>query len=889
MALTFVNQVGAPAGLNQAAPSSFIPEDFVRWARDVLFDQAGYLRRRAPFSVFKLYNNATPPSEAYPSVVDEHAITTVMTINPLGERVTGLVVGTSNSSRMLLYNQNFQAKYSGSNIISTAVLDTLPQDCIYDCKQTSTGGMWLSFMDTYAAAESSNDYYQYFWYGGYGEEQTVSNVTFSTTGTGSSMTYSNTITGTFDTNTITSGMFVYLTISNVDYYVGTIKDVSSSTLTLMKNILRVSNHTNISASTTYRSSLSIKLKNVRPYIHTHGRGLITRTSNTAIVSGSVGTEGEGHFKAAGIAGSSTTGAHGWALYRASDYAWLGDVDPTASTNDSLTLDTTYSTSYTDYPMDAEEYIAIAYGSVPDTRVTSTTRNSSGDNAKFAGIFNATYAGYQWYGNGANVESRNRIVFSAYHDAEAVDLSSDAADSIIIPGMNEMRGMASSSAGLVVFLSNKTYIIRGNYRANFSLEELYPEGCLSSMSIIEYGGGVFWASKVGLLYFDGASVRNLTAENLGVYYTDSVKAYSPEIDRIYGFVHKDYLFMHFTAFNPTYNPIRYEPVYADGIETTPAISDFEAIDWDPDFTVEDFDPANNVPIYWDSELLYTDGAFSTALVPLWQGSAPYSYYWGDDTTQYVWGPSRSTDGMTFAIYLPTNAITTLSNAGFRGAAKIDSITGLRAIMAVNMIDDNDDVYARLIDVDSMITTNPNYLLSSDEARIEIPGKEAVDTTIGPDFYIQTRSFTVGDPVLRKWFRQLFLNLYLVDGAVRLDLVDNEDNDQVNIQKKKHNVWDYFGEKLYTWSDLETLIWPRKLSPNRSTWSNVEALNLNWYQTSDAQFERRKMKFSWRYPSLGFRLYQMNKFRPSNNQSAQRPHIVKIDSWNIGFKPMRQSRV
>ena len=50
--LTFVNQVGAPDGINQAGPGTFIPESFVRWAQDVLFDRAGLLRRRAPFKNF---------------------------------------------------------------------------------------------------------------------------------------------------------------------------------------------------------------------------------------------------------------------------------------------------------------------------------------------------------------------------------------------------------------------------------------------------------------------------------------------------------------------------------------------------------------------------------------------------------------------------------------------------------------------------------------------------------------------------------------------------------------------------------------------------------------------------------------------------------------------
>lgn len=875
MALTFVNQVGAPAGLNQAAPSTFIPENFVRWSRDVLFDQAGYLRRRAPFEFFNLYKQATPPIETYPDVVGERVVSSVMTINPAGERVTGLVVTKKNdSSRVLLYNENFQAKYDGTAIISSAVLDVLPEDAIFDCKQASTGGMWLTFMSSYASAGALNKYYQYYWYGGYGKEQTEADVAFGTSGSGAKMTYTDTITGSFDSATLTPGMFVYVVKpgSDEEYFVGTVKSATDTTVKLMKNIFRFVNKTDLSAATTYREGLTIKFKNVRPYIHVHGRGLITRVNDQEVVSGNIGTEGEGHFKSAGIDGS-------WALYRSSDNAWLGDVSASVvPTNDTLTLDTTYATSSTDYPMKADEYILVQYAVVPSTYINGSNRTT----VDFAGVFNATYAGYQWYGNAGTPETRNRIVFSAYHNAEAVDLSKDAADSIILPGMNEMRGMASSSAGLVVFLSNKTYIVRGNYRANFSLEELYPEGCLSSMSIVEHGGGVFWASKLGIMYFDGATVRNLTEDNLGVYYTDSIQTYSPETDRIYGFFHKNYLFMHYTNFNTAFNPLRYEPVYADGIETSPAIQGFDADDWDPDFTVDDFNVVNNVPLYWDPEYMYSSATANNKLSALWDNT-----YWGDEGSQYVWGPKYSED-MTFAIYLPTNAITTLSNCGFRGSAKIDSLTGLKAIMGANAVI-NGDVFARFIDVDSMLTTNTDYKLSQDEGVIEVPEKDNALLYAGPDFFLQTRSFAVGDPVLRKWFRQMFMNLYLIDGGMRVDLVDNEDNDRVNIQKKKPDVWATFEEKVYTWNDLEGFVWPRKLAPQRSSWNNVQALNFNWYQTADAAFERRKMKFSWRYPTLGFRLYQMNKYRPKSNQSTQRPHIVKIDSWNIGFKPMRQSRV
>jgi len=135
----------------------------------------------------------------------------------------------------------------------------------------------------------------------------------------------------------------------------------------------------------------------------------------------------------------------------------------------------------------------------------------------------------------------------------------------------------------------------------------------------------------------------------------------------------------------------------------------------------------------------------------------------------------------------------------------------------------------------------------------------------------------------------LNLYLLDGGIRMDIVDMEDNDRIDVEKKRHVNWELFEEVAYSWNEFEDIILPKLLAPNRSTWQNVETLNQSWYDITDSEFTRRKKKISWRYPSAGFRLYQMNKYRPANYQSEKRPHTVIVDSWNIGFKPMRASRV
>lgn len=1035
LSLTFVNQVGAPDGLNQAAPGSFIPESFVRWAQDVLFDRVGYLRRRAPFEFFPVYNNATIPVVSYPSTKDERVVSLVSTLNPTGERIAGMVLSTSSATRLLLYDEDF--RQTGS-----ATLEAIPQETIFDCKQASNGGMWLSFLESYKPAASANEYYQYYWYGGHGTEQLVTGVAFGTTGTSTNTSYTNILTGTFDASSITPGMFVYVNYDPAggtayqDYYIGMVKSVTSGQVDLEKDIIRF--HFQASAADSARKTdMRVKFKNVRPYIHTHSRGLINYDGNGGnVTSGAIGTEGEGHFQAADLGGS-IRGTR-WALYRAADNEWIGDVDANVS-NSEVGIDNSYHSKQSNTVMKADEYIAWPYLSVPSATI------SNADADKFAGIFNATYAGYQWFGNAGNSKDQNRVVFSSYHNSEGVDLSFDSPDAILIPGSTEMRGMAGSATGLVVFTSDKTYIIRGNYRANFSLEELYPEGCLSSMSIVEYGGGVFWASRIGILFYDGASVRNLTDANLGVYYTDSVRTFDVNSDRVYSFLHKDYLFVHFTAFDSVFKPVRYEPVYAEGIETTPAIADFEADDWDPDFTPDDFRVENNVPVYWDYFSLYDSTATTTSrIMPVWAQGFSFSaasmtntsttldglsytgadasglagqtintadintgdlilgdgipanttvssitdsdtivmsqaatktqvatvqivtgtptYRWGDPGTQFVWGPIRKSDGITFAIYLPTNALTTISNFDFRGATKIDAKSGIKALTGSNIvnpefkvirksltsnvatltldaagvpngssitvagIDSTFDgsytvsgvgsgtttityaktasniaevastgtvtvtgVFPRAIDVDSILETSNEQDTSIDAGLVENTGKDSDVYIKGPDFYLQTKHFTVGDPVLKKWFRQIMLNLYLLDGGIRMDVVDMEDKDRIDIEKKRHINWEIFGEAGYSWNEFEDIVLPKELSPNRSTWQNVEGLDTSWYEISDAEFTRRRKKISWRYPSAGFRLYQMNKYRPANYQEAQRPHTIMIDSWNIGFKPMRASRV
>ena len=1170
MSLSFVNQVGAVRGMNQAAPGSFISEEFVRWSQDVLFDRVGQLRRRAPYLTVPLYNEIGT-AFAQPNEDDQRVIGVINTRNFDNENVIGIIVTDGTTTRVLFYDSDFR---------KTCYCDisNVRSDTIVFSRPALNGGLFIGLLENYGTASGSNKNLLYYWRGATGEggytlnsctigvtnnpevtgslvlsndKITVNNhgypngypITFTdlgnvtgpvTLGTvyyvvnsatndfqiaaspgdthieftgadstvkftiGGHTTYTDTInaqaltTGTvdvstniitkadhnynnndaiiftslgtvtgidtnnkyyvqdvttntftvsltkngtaidltgvndtvsfksiFDTDNLSKGMFVYrLAGGNDERYLGVVKAwaADGSYITLEKDAIRTYGYQSIAEVNT---AANVKFVNIRPYVHNHGRGLITKTEHgLTVTSGTIGTEGEGHFASADLAG--TQSLINWALYRSSDGEWLGDV-ASVTNNAALSLDSVYHTNI--IAMNADEYVARPYTSISE----------SNDPTSYTGVFNTTYAGYQWYANNGTLGAENRIVFSSYHNPESVDLSRDAADSIIIPGTQQMRGIATSSSGLLIFLEDKTYLLRGNYRSNFSLEELYPEGCLSAQSIVEYGGGVFWAAKNGILFYDGATVINLTESNFGSYYTDSIKSFDANNRRIYGFFYKDYLFMTFTGFTSNYTPLRYEPVYSDGVSTTDAIADFNADDWDPDFTLEDFKIENNVPIYWKSYKMYSsEGSSDQNFVGKWSEGKSYpnatvtagsatitglsdltatdvgKYVIGygipegatvvsqattsmvisavatessslvstprssvqilpnvptntwNKSIQFVWGPVNFIESMTFAIYLPTNAITAISNFDFRGFIKLDSSGGTKGYAGINAInptvkvirksltsnvatltlvnhtipvggtvkvsgvDDTFDgehvvtsvtnttisyslvssnvsitnsfgevslvgTYARLIDVDSMLQPNNTYSTTLDSELSENLGKQASLYYKGPDFYLQTKHYTVGDPVLKKWFRQVMLNLYLLDGGMRMDVIDLEDNDRIDVQKKRHRNWETFEESTYTWNELETITLPKLLSPNRSNWNNVEGQSISWYRLTDSEFTRRKKKISWRYPSAGFRLYQMNAYRPANYREPKRPHTVVVDSWNIGFKPMRVSRV
>ena len=970
--LTFVNQVGAVEGMNQAAPGTLIPESFVRWSQDVLFDRAGLMRRRGPFSKFKMLNNNTTTNTdglftyAISGVTDERILSVLSTYDPTGDERIGMLVDsynkTSNTRETLLRVFDKTFRFLGYEKLPFAVTPL----SIVSHKPALGGGLWVSIVDD---PSNASTHYQFFWRGGYSFKTSSITGNFATpeavTGVSSEhVGLSKNITVSTTTG-LSVGQFVYATYSSANYYIGTVKSINGSVVQLEKRpfiwdptitnnhgvfaintiatsggggavswdsstkvctittvndmLYEVNDRVKITVTSgstvlngnTYsitavnptaktfsfisptnpgnplgtvdqdesldvinRTSVPLKFVSIRPYTHFHGRGLLTiaDTDNSTILSGTAGTSADGHWQAANVTS--------YNVYRSSDNFYIGKIK-SVSNNYTATL-----WSDTGIKLEGEEYIMR---STDPTNLTTDYCVGSSDNTimNFAGLYTAIYAGYQWYGNfGQDDENTNRVVFSAAHDREAVDLSRDAADSIIFPGKSSFRGLGASSAGLLVFLEDRTYILRGNDRTNFSVEQLVPEGCLCASSIVEYGGGVFWAGKSGIMFFDGSSVRNLTKDNLGLYYTDSLDVFNPTQDRVIGFMHKNNLIMHYTSWNSPFDPIRYEPIYAADWQNTPGIADRGWDEFDPDFDYDDFFTQNNTPIFWDRKILNN---------PEESSSTGEGFKWNDGTNwettinTYKWGPLRTYTSLTFCIYTPTNALTTFSNFDVRGVTNIETLYGLKTIVGVNSVENisgTNRLRARLIDIHPVFDTNTN---GEDDLLVEKINIPDTDIVKGPDFYLQTKHFTVGDPILRKWFQRIMLSMLLYDGAIRMDLVDDDDNDSVDINKKKHKYWEIFTEKGYDWVYLTDIELPKLVSPNKASWKNVEDTVTYWDELFTTDFNRYSKRVSWRKASVGFRLYQLNKYKKPYNGVVTRPYRVEMQGFSVGFKPLRQGRI
>ena len=934
MAVTYVNQIGATDGMNQAAPSALIPDSSVVWSQDVLFDRAGIMRRRGPFNSIATYKSVSGTKQAYPifnnnaSLVEERVLACAFTYTPNGDERIGIIVNVRKSSDtysiIRVFDGNFT--YLGSEVIIASPnnkIAVLPEFYNVNVRPASHGGVWFVFSSS--NTEPTNQF-QFYWHGGAGYIPATVNTIYDDTlclptefvgdidvetlpgrytaagYTSEGVAYSTTIGGIADTSKLSAGQFIYSKGNDGNLsaiFIGVISSVNTNSITL-ENRPNIFN-TNIRNNKAYNASTNTGglaaivdatfiATTVRPYEHLHGRGLITTDhANTTFKSGTIGGLAEGHWQSAGISSS-------WNIYRSSDNAFLGRVSENNGIIDNANGNFSASPNI---DLAADEYVMQNLTDYTEKYYNRYTVNT-GSLTTFAGLYTTTYQGLQWWGGFSKVPTRaSRVTFSASNNGEAVDLSVDAADSIEFPGNSQLRGIASTVAGLVVFLDNKTYIIRGSNRSNFTVEQLYPEGCLSASSIVEYGGGVFWAGTSGFFYFDGSSVRNIVQESMGQYYADGISRFDPEKDVIYAWFYRNYIFITFSNFNSPYIPYRYEAVYQtewDDNVTEPQLNRTwqDLIAGDAvgvngfGFDYNNFEGPNPSPFYWDRKpLIGQDLGEAGSQTTTWNSGAN----WETNYSTYVWGGEYNDvkNAITFAVYMPTLALTTIKNMQVNAATTYETVFGSRGVIAVNNTNTNSSsVKTRMAIVEpkSMLDFETN---GQDSYTCSLNNVSTNLIEAGPDLFLQTKCFTVGDPILRKWFQRLLINMVLQDGAIRVDFLDSDNNDEIDVSVKKPKTWQVFTPNGYNWRYLTTKVFKSLTSSTTPNWRNIENANLTWVELALSDYERYTKRFSWRKSGLGLRIYQLNNYRTNSQVTTpDKPERVDIQGFTIGFKPLRSGR-
>jgi len=844
--------------MNLAGPPLFIDDAYCRWMQDTLVDRPGQIRMRGPIA--KWYTGST-------FTAGQQAIGAAETVTPSGEwRGAVFATGSSTTDGVLPTSLGIVKVFDKSaGLVGTITLpfnlntkwssatNHWSTSTIIDAKPALGGGVWVGVTDEYGVlVDATNSKQALMLWRGAGKA-TYSEGTKTYTPGDKNITIST-------IGNIESGMFVFDTTADNDgngRYLGVVSSINTSTsvATLEKKPLVVSTAVPEVAVT----GRTLTFTSLRGFVHQHGRGVATTDGGAFITSGRLGSDAEGLFGAARVTIGASAGTHTVYAYRHSDHQFIGEIEHNGTVSNTQVAMTaaTFSTVAANFLKDDNYFIirndtdlrlsgitndTTKYSMLASQRIhdSQTTLISSALYTPIPGIFNSTYANRQWFASIGDTAVKsdkfvNRVVFSGTDNPENVNLSPDASDSIIVPGREAIRGIAGSVSGLLVFVESKTYIVRGTNRQNFSLEELYPDGCLCTSSIVQVGGGVIWAGKQGIYYYDGATVRNFTNQSLGVFYTDGVAAFNATTDRIYAFVYNNYLIINFTKWQQNYPLTRFQAVAQSGSGDNAIITLDNAGDYTrlvpTSLTFNIFLPTGAVGTLSNTTprgFMSTSSSSDTKglMVMNQRGQVVTTNASGNGTTAtltvashpYSVGNVIIVDGVAPAGYNGSYTITAVTGTTISylnattgaqtTAGTISDYTGTPKSNNANILDLS-TMFTEIIDTVTIdaITSNDSNRSSSDIVKA------------GPDFYLETKQYNFNETTLRKWWRKILFSLSINNGFMVTELVDINNNSLVDAVTFKS----YAGSTAN--SVLLTLSGTRFPYTNTKAFSVVDATDLS----------------------------------------------------------------
>lgn len=490
---------GTPDGMNMAVPPHEIDDTQARILVDFLVDQPGITRQRGPVEgVLGIPALPRKGSGLF------------STLNPQGVAKFAALTGDATHGYFSLLND---AENAWIDLAWPFAVPAVSPYKVVDAKAALGGGLLIGVSDDYGAGTSINQGIAY-WFGGTkpnwsGGTITVARGDVAVTGSG------------FLANVV-PGMFLFANTNDpyTNAYIGVVLSVDSDTaLTLLKE----SPYAATAKAATFQS-----IRGLAPRVTT---GEITTDTTTTTVTG-----GATKFVSQGL----DTGT--WQLYRASDGAFVGKVQ-TVNSEISITLASPAAVS-----MSEENYVAIKVDA--DFSITNTASTDK------VGFLNATYADRQWYANrGSSFDSTSQVWFSDSANLEGLDLSVFDGNWIDITSsasVNEpIRGIAAAYNGLLVLKETEAFIVGGQSPDSFDVRKLEDDGTISNMSVQEYGGGVIWAGREGINFYDGVQVSNLVAGSLGQVWKDTIRTLNPGTYRLWSMVNRDHYWLFLENVAPTF--------------------------------------------------------------------------------------------------------------------------------------------------------------------------------------------------------------------------------------------------------------------------------------------------------------------------------------------------
>jgi hypothetical protein len=493
---------GTPEGMNVFVPSQELPDTQARYMQDILVDYPGLVRRRGPVrSVAGAVTFANKVSGI------------VQTLDPNGANRIGVLNGSASLGYFSTLSDFFNTKTDHPIINATPSgfpLTASPPSSPYSIVSSSQalqGGALVGLSTHYGLPTRQALFH---WRGA----RTPTYGTGTITCNQNSKTVTGAGTGWSSAN-MEPGMFIFMDGTPASM-VGVVKSVDSATqITLEKNAIRSASGVAYSAQPIRGISLRVA----------KGR-ITTDTASTAVTGANT------KFRDWGFDNT-------WLLFRLSDMTLIGQPTSVQS-NTGLTL-----TGNAAIAMSNERYVAVQWSGNMQVSTLSGNR---------LGFLTAVYAERQWYANlGQTFQQTSRLWFSDTQDFEAVDFSASDGDFIPVGQGRDagqpIRALAPAYNAMLILKDSVSYALRGSGPSSFAVTKLMDDGTLSGMSVQYFAGGVIWAGKDGIYFYDGVQTDNLTQQKLGDFYKNMVRSFDPSKYRMWSMLSREHYFLFIESATP----------------------------------------------------------------------------------------------------------------------------------------------------------------------------------------------------------------------------------------------------------------------------------------------------------------------------------------------------